>query len=49
MPKPYRITIDLSAHQKVFERIKASAVRESRSLAGQLLYEVLPTISKAKK
>jgi len=39
-----RITIDLSAHPEVYERIQQSAAAQSRSMAGQLLHEALPAL-----
>jgi hypothetical protein len=39
-----RITIDLSSHPEVYERIQQSAATESRSMAGQLLHEALPAL-----
>jgi hypothetical protein len=39
-----RITIDLSSHPEVYERIQQSAAAQSRSMAGQLLHEALPAL-----
>jgi len=49
MSKVHRITIDLTKHPKVFERILASATKESRSLSKQVLHEVLPVLQKGQK
>jgi len=39
-----RITIDLSSHPEVYERIQKTAAFQSRSMAGQLLHEALPAL-----
>jgi hypothetical protein len=39
-----RITLDLSAHPRVFDRIQKTAAAQSRSMAGQLLFETLPVL-----
>jgi len=49
MSKAHRITIDLTKHPKVFERISKDAEKENRSLAKQVLHEVLPILEKGGK
>jgi hypothetical protein len=49
MSKIYRITIDLKKHPQVFDRLAKSAAKENRSLAKQVLHEVLPILQKEAK